>query len=258
MRSFLPEFVQRRLDPAARYGLRLTLFVSSVSLVAIPFAYLVVAVTSDAAVVAFDKKVAEALFAVKEGVPGLTAALNAVSLLGAPMWFWFLIGGTAIYIWRRHHRRLVAFLLSSTIGGSLVNTAVKLAIDRPRPNYSDPAAITFQSGKSFPSGHTMSSTIAYGALLLIFLPLIPRKYRPWSIAGVVGLVTLIGVSRLGLGLHYVSDVVGGFILGVAWLSASTAAFSIWRVERGKQPVDVMAGVEPEAESDLRPGHGHHA
>lgn len=252
MDKFLPDLVRRRLDPAARYGLRLTLFAAAVSLVAIPFAYLVVAVTSNDAIVQYDKAAADVFFELKLQMPFLSTVFNGISMLGHPMWFWVLIGGVAIYLWRRKLRRLVAFLLTSTIGGSLVNTAVKVTVDRARPTYTDPAAITFQTGKSFPSGHAMSSTIAYGALLLIFLPLVPRKYRPWAVSATITLVAVIGASRLGLGVHYISDVVGGFILGLAWLTASTAAYSIWRVERGRRPVDLMDGVAPEVEAKLHP------
>jgi membrane-associated phospholipid phosphatase len=48
----------------------------------------------------------------------------------------------------------------------------------------------------------------------------------------------------------VTDVLGGYVLGLAWLAASTAAFSTWRVERGRAPVEVTEGLEPEAASDL--------
>ncbi|MEA2685143.1 MAG: undecaprenyl-diphosphatase, partial [Actinomycetota bacterium] len=87
--------------------------------------------------------------------------------------------------------------------------------------------------------------VVYGTLLLVFLPLIARRWRPLVIAAAAGLVLAIGFSRLALGVHYLSDVVGGIILGLAWLATSTAAFSIWRVERGRRPVKPMEGVEPE-------------
>lgn len=251
MKTIKPHFLRRRLDPAANYGLRLTLFLIAVSLVAIPFSWLVVQVTSRDAVVEFDQAVAKKAFELKLQIPWITGVLNAISLLGQPIWFWILIGSVAIYLWVHHRRRLVAFLLTSTLGGSIINTAVKIAIDRPRPSFADPAAMTFQKGKSFPSGHAMSSTIAYGALLLIFLPLIPRRYRKWAVVGYVFLELLIGLSRLGLGVHYVSDIAGGYLLGLAWLTASTAAYSIWRVERGRPPVAPMSGVEPEAKADLK-------
>jgi undecaprenyl-diphosphatase len=251
MNSPLPHFVRRRLDPASRYGLRLTLFLIAVILVAVPFSYLLIEVSSDDDVVEFDNAAAETAFEIKQQIPWLTKVLNGISMLGAPVWFWVLIGSVSIYLWVHHRRRLVAFLLTCTLGGSILNTAVKIFVDRPRPTFADPAAITFQEGKSFPSGHAMSSTIAYGALLLIFLPLIPRRYRPWAVGGYVALEALIGLSRLGLGVHYISDVLGGYLLGLAWLTASTAAFSIWRIERGRRPVDPMSGVEPEARRDLK-------
>lgn len=251
MNNFLPQIIRRRLDPASGYGLRLTLFLVAVCVFAIPFSLLLVEITSDDDVVEFDLAAAEKAFELKQQAPWLTKILNGLSLLGHPIWFWVLIGSVAIYLWVRQRRRLVAFLLASTLGGSIINTAVKIAVNRPRPSFADPAAITYQEGKSFPSGHAMSSTIAYGALLLIFLPLIPRKYRPWAIGGYVALEALIGLSRLGLGVHYISDVLGGYLLGLAWLTASTAAFSIWRIERGRRPVDPMSGVEPEARRDLQ-------
>lgn len=253
MKKMLPEAIRRRLDPAQRYGLRLTLFAAALSLVGIPFAWLLIAVTSRGALDRWDKSVSKRLFEIKVGAPWLTRVFNVVSFFGAPYWFWLLVGAVSIYLWRKHQRRLVAFLLTSTLGGSVVNTVVKLSVNRPRPTFKDPSAITFQTGKSFPSGHAMSSTIAYGALLLIFLPLFSARNRKWAYLAVITLLLAIGVARLGLGVHYVSDVIGGYLLGLAWLALSTAAFEIWREERGKRPVHPASlGVEPEAAPDLKP------
>jgi len=214
---------------------------------------LLVQVTKGAAMVRADRALSEQLFRIKLSNSWLTPVFNGISFLGFPPWFWLLVSGVSIYLYRRSQPRLIAFLLTTTLGGSIINTVVKLAVNRPRPTFRDRAAITFESGKSFPSGHAMSSTIAYGALLLIFLPLIPKRFRTLAIGGTVGLVLLIGVARLGLGVHFLSDVIGGYILGAAWLTASTAAFSIWRVERGQKLVDPLKkGVEPEAASDLKP------
>lgn len=255
MNRILPEFARRRLDPAARYGLRLTLFLVAAILVAVPFAWLLVEITTDDDVVEFDLAAAETMFEFKLDYPWLPKVLNAVSLLGHPVLFWVLVPAVMLYLWKRGRRRLVAYLAATTLGGAVLNTAVKIAVNRPRPSFRDPAALTFQEGRSFPSGHTMSSTIAYGALLLIFLPLLKRAHRRRAVAAAFGLVALIGASRLGLGVHYVSDVAAGFLLGLAWLTASTAAFSIWRTDRGRGPVDPLQGVEPEARADLKPSPG---
>jgi undecaprenyl-diphosphatase len=136
----------------------------------------------------------------------------------------------------------------TTLGGGLLDTVVKEVVNRARPSLVNPVATAH--GKSFPSGHAMSSTFTYGALLLVFLPVIARRYRPVIVGGAALLVAAICFSRLALGVHYISDVVGGVVLGLAWLAASTAAFSIWRVQRGRSPVEVSEGLAPEAAEDL--------
>jgi undecaprenyl-diphosphatase len=59
------------------------------------------------------------------------------------------------------------------------------------------------------------------------------------------MVLAIGFSRIALGVHYLSDVVGGYVLGAAWVAAMAALFNALRVERGRRPVDVRQGLEPE-------------
>jgi undecaprenyl-diphosphatase len=96
----------------------------------------------------------------------------------------------------------------------------------------------------------MMSTIGYGILLLVFLPLVPRRWRIPALLAALMLVWGIGVARLMLGVHFITDVVGGFVLGIAWLIASTAAFSLWRIEEGKKPVEPLEGLDPESVRDL--------
>ncbi len=81
---------------------------------------------------------------------------------------------------------------------------------------------------------------------MVFLPVIGRRYRLVVLGGAIVLVVAIGFTRLALGVHFISDVLGGFVLGLAWLAASAAAFSTWRVERGRPAVDISEGLEPEA------------
>jgi undecaprenyl-diphosphatase len=132
-----------------------------------------------------------------------------------------------------------------------MSTLVKVLVDRPRPEVDHPIATAF--GKSFPSGHALSSTVVFGALLLTFLPVLSRRWRHVAVAFTVVLVLAIGASRLLLGVHFVSDVVGGYVLGIAWLLTATAIFEIWRVERGQRPSHPLEeGVEPEEAGDLRP------
>jgi undecaprenyl-diphosphatase len=73
------------------------------------------------------------------------------------------------------------------------------------------------------------------------------------IAAAANMVVLIGFSRIALGAHYLSDVIGAALIGSAWLLAMTAAFSAWRRDRGLPPVTPEEGLEPEAANRLKPG-----
>ena len=241
--------LRRRLDPEERYGLRVTLLAVAFLLVAVPFGLLLSQVEGEGSLVRADTSAARNLHEWIRDSPSTVQFLKVVTFLGAPVWFWLVVVPAAIFVWRRHHPRLAVFLAVTVLGGGLLNNVVKVVVDRPRPSLVDPVAVA--GGRSFPSGHAMSSTVVYGALLLVFLPVVPRRLRPLTVAAAVLLVGAIGFTRLALGVHYISDVLGGVVLGLAWLAASTAAFSTWRLERGRPAVDPMEGLEPEAAADLR-------
>lgn len=240
--------VRRRLDPDGRYGLRVTLFALAFLLVAIPFGLLLDQVKNNAELVRLDTAAARHLHEWVRGSDALVTDLKFLTFFGSPIWFYVIVIPSVVWVWRRGHPRLAVFLVVTTLGGGLLDTIVKEVVDRARPSLVDPVATAH--GKSFPSGHAMSSTFTYGALLLVYLPVVRRRLRPVLLALAVALVAAIGFSRLALGVHYITDVVGGVVLGLAWLAASTAAFSTWRVDRGCPPVEVTEGLEPEAAEDL--------
>lgn len=244
----LPAGVRRRLDPEGRYGLRITLFAVGFLLVAVPFGFLLDQVKRNGALIRLDTSAARNLHDWVRGSPNVVRGLKVLTFFGSPPWFYLIVIPAALWVWRRGYARLGVFLLVTTLGGGLLDTIVKVLVNRDRPSLVDPVATAH--GQSFPSGHSMSSTIVYGALLLVFIPIIGRRYRPALVGAAVVLVLAIGFSRLALGVHFVTDVLGGYVLGLAWLAASTAAFSTWRVERGRPPVDVSEGLEPEAAAGL--------
>jgi undecaprenyl-diphosphatase len=82
-------------------------------------------------------------------------------------------------------------------------------------------------------------------LLLVFLPVLNGTWRQAAVTGAVVMVLATGFSRIALGVHYPSDVVGGFVLGAAWVAATAAAFNAMGVDRGRRAVDVREGLEPE-------------
>ena len=251
--SALPEAIRRRLDPAQRFGLRLTLFALTIVLVFVPFGILLEQVVDEGPLTTYDRAIVEDLHEVVGDHPGLVEPLQVLSFLGKPIWFYFLVGAACLYLLLRKRIRLIIYLVTTGLLGGAIDTAVKVLVSRPRPELDDPVATAF--GQSFPSGHAFTSTAIYGALLLVFLPALDRKWRYFAVGAYVALVTAISFSRLALGVHFLSDVLGGVVLGAAWLIASTAAFEIWRVERGRKAAHpITEGVEPEAGEELKLKH----
>jgi undecaprenyl-diphosphatase len=103
-------------------------------------------------------------------------------------------------------------------------------VNRARPSLEDPVAQA--AGLSFPSGHAQAAVVSYAVLLIVCAPMLRRGRRRIAVAAAALMVLAIGFSRIALGVHYPSDVLGGYVLGTAWVLAMTAAFGAWRRERG--------------------------
>lgn len=130
----------------------------------------------------------------------------------------------AAWLWLRGARRNALLLLATTLSGRAAIELIKLLIDRPRPSI-DPYPV-YVSSQSFPSGHAGNSMITYLALALFALP--ERWRRPGLLAALL-LALAIGATRPVLGVHWPSDVVGGWALGILWVL-------LWsRLNRAEQP-----------------------
>lgn len=256
MKRLLPDYVNRRLDPAQKYGLRLTLFLFATAVIVIPFSMLLEQVLTKGPLTRLDLRVARDLNDFLFQHQWLVGPLKVISFLGKPAFTVPVIAAVAIYLFLNKVRRLIVYLVSSTVLGSFLDRAVKTVVNRPRPTVHHVFDTGLGRNWSFPSGHSMTAIMAYGAIALIFLPIVPRKGRTPLIVTTLMVVFAIGMSRVFLGVHYATDVLGGYALGLAWLTASTAAFSIWRVERGRKPVEPLhEGVEPESKKKLSPTTG---
>jgi len=146
--------------------------------------------------------------------------------------------------------RLAMYLGGTAWLGSGLSTLIKTVVERTRPALPEPIATA--GGASFPSGHAMGAMVLYGALLLVILPALRPVTRRWAWATTVLLILGVGASRVVLGVHYLSDVVGAWILGLAWLAISTAVFNLFRTETGQRSLrSALEGVEPEEAARLR-------
>ena len=157
--------------------------------------------------------------------------LHAVSYLGAPGLFAIVVAVAAWLAWRRDWVAAIA-LVATTTCGVLLDSVLKFVFHRGRPE----TAMEFirHASWSFPSGHAMNSMIGYGFLTVLLLGHVrqPRRRAAIVIAAVL-LIGVIGFSRLYLGVHYVSDVTGGWLAGGAWLIVCVSAYRFARTRRDR-------------------------
>ncbi len=115
------------------------------------------------------------------------------------------------------HKRFwpeLAVLLIGVGGGAILWYFLTGIFDRVRPANQIGIAV---SDPSFPSGHAISAVLCYGLLAYLFLPKMPSLFWKWAL-GIAALLTVVfvGFSRVYLGGHYLTDVIAGYALGVAW------------------------------------------
>jgi len=158
-----------------------------------------------------DRQIYEALYAGHR--PALLSAARIATALGEPT---LLIGAglaAALYLWRAGQGRLALILTAIVLIGRGLSEAQKFWIARVRPDL-EPHLVAVKTS-SFPSGHATSSMILFLTLALA-LTSTPR-WRRLMVAGAILLSLLIGTSRVMLGVHWPSDVVGGWAFGMLWV-----------------------------------------
>lgn len=111
----------------------------------------------------------------------------------------------------------LGFLLTAALGSQVTVAFLKLWFDRPRPD--DDPAIVLPSSASFPSGHAAAGAATLGAVAVLAAERLPSpRARRWLWTATAALGLAVGLSRIALGVHYVSDVLAGWCFGLAWLA----------------------------------------
>ena len=244
----------RREGRAPKHGLagRLALGAVVAALIAIPFTLLMLLVESEwEPLEKLDRGVADRLNDVAREDSGLVDALSVGADVLSPWVFRLAVVAVAVWLWRRGAQRLAAWAVVTMAIGGVLGVVLKLLADRARPSFPEPVA--HASGYSFPSGHALNSFLGVGVLLLVFLPVLSRAGRAVAFTVGAALVLLTGYDRVALGVHYVSDVIAGWVVALACLAGTGAAFEIWRREQGRRPSSVTEGVEPEAADEMSNG-----
>ena len=149
-----------------------------------------------------------------------------VTTLGSPVVLALITVVVGLVLMRRRQWIPLAGLVAATAGGGALDWVLKHVVHRARPTGA--AAFLFGNSFSFPSAHAMGSLIAYGMLAYLVVSLWePARRRPATI--IVSAVTLalaIGLTRLYLGVHFLSDVIGGFAAGAVWLAVCITGVEI--------------------------------
>ena len=169
-----------------------------------------------------DQGAADHLHAYALAHPTWTRAMTDVSGIGTPNTFRAVVAALAIALWFRGRRSLALCAVGAMAVGAVVDTGVKDWVGRARPTFAQPVA--YVPGPGYPSGHTLSAVVGCGVIVLVLLATRPsgfeRPWIPWTVAAIVA--GTIGFSRIALGVHWVTDVVGGCLLAGAILAATAA------------------------------------
>jgi undecaprenyl-diphosphatase len=208
----------------------------------------------------FDQGLDQRLHEINVQSPAEARFFGHVTDLGSSRWLMWL-GLTVLVLLilvpaflLRYQRRPIWILVRgcllaliwmlALVGGEMFNHGLKESIKRIRPPYHE---AVHASGYSFPSGHSMESLVAYGMLayfLVLFLPV--RRARIAAVGFLAGLVLMIGFSRIFLGAHWFSDVVGGFAAGGFWLALCISAVEMVRRRSPRSPAEQPAPITLEA------------
>jgi len=220
-------FFAGRVDRSHFRGLPLTLLALAFIYVLALFAGTVEDVITSDPIVAVDHATAElvAAFRAPSVIPPFVwiANVGAMPLVGA------MLLAACVLLWLLNRSYEAAGLLLSTLGASAFVTLSKLAVQRPRPV----EAVILETSYSFPSEHAASAIAFYGYLGYLMIRAATRwKRRVRVFFGVAALVLLIGLSRILLGVQYLSDVWAGYLVGALWLIAGISLVE-WLAASGR-------------------------
>jgi undecaprenyl-diphosphatase len=234
-------FVARRFRPGSAVGLSMTVSLVVVGALGWAFGIVLRDVLSGASMDTLDRPVLR--FFVHHREPWLTTAMKAVSTLGSGAVLVPLVMVLGLVWWWRGRTPRPLVVLATAFGGAdLLSRVVKELVGRPRPSAFD--AVQHFAGKAFPSGHATVAAATWCALACLAAGATSkwgRKVVFWAVA--VAVVTLVGVSRLYLGAHWLTDVLGGWALGGVWLAAILMAEAGVRGRRTRPDGSTLADPE---------------
>ena len=195
-----------------------------------------------------DQGVAGSLNTVVAPRPWLVTVLQVLTAPGSAITAWIVLSTLTVALLIRRRYRLATYVAVTGLGTAVLSPLLKQLVDRLRPIVDLPVAAA--GGPSFPSGHTLAATVWVGVALLVLLPVIPPRRRRIAVAVGVAVVVVVGLTRIALGVHFVSDVLAGWLVGTGWLLVTATAFHAWRRGDGLAVPAAVDGLAPEVAGDL--------
>lgn len=174
-----------------------------------------------------------------------------ITALGNVATLTVLVLSVSVFLWLTRHKISAGLLMIAVAGSALLNTLLKDLFDRPRPRVVE--AGTDVMTHSFPSGHSMSAFVAYATVAYLGGRLGPThglRWTTWTLAAL--LIAAVGASRIYLGVHYPTDVLGGYIAGLAWLAFVISALRAIRYYSSRKPEVVEEEHDLHAEEERGP------
>ena len=197
-----------------------------------------------------DQHVAGSLNTVVAPRPWLVTLLQVLTAPGAAITAWIVLSTLTVGLLIRRRYRLAVYVAVTGLGTAVLSPLLKQLVDRLRPMVDTPVAAA--GGPSFPSGHTLAVTVWVGVVLLVLLPVVPPRRRRLVVGIGVALVVVVGLTRIALGVHFVSDVLAGWLIGTGWLLVTATAFRAWRRHEGLAVPPAVDGLAPEVARRPRP------
>jgi undecaprenyl-diphosphatase len=224
-------FLQARLSPTGYMGLHLTVGMLAILLTCWCFNEIAEGISEPGLLTTGDAH-AYALFQKQEN-PALTQAAKIISLFGSVAFLAVAsVCAAIVFVWKGWKDAVLGLALTM-VGGSLLNIVLKQSFARQRPVFEKPLVelTTF----AFPSGHTMGATLFYMFIAAIVAYAMKSKgVRVLAFSCAMSIVALIGATRIYLGAHFFTDVIGAIAAGLAWLAFCWTAVETLRKWRKRE------------------------
>ncbi|MGU3469785.1 phosphatase PAP2 family protein [Paenibacillus sp. D51F] len=177
--------------------------------------------------VVFDERVSDAVQGIAS--QSLTAVMKGFTTAGSGPWVTGIMIVIVVALLLVGYRRELIFFVGVIVGSSLLNLLLKLIFHRARP---DVHRIIDAAGYSFPSGHSMAAFTLYGITIYFLWKHLERSWmKAAAVSAGIVMIIMIGISRIYLGVHYPSDVLGGYLISASWLTASIGWYERYLEER---------------------------